>query len=164
MSQVNDEVAVIAETPVVTTNVADFDLSSLSVATNVVEDAIRVPVIFNSDGEERAGFLIHPDGKNSSLYRKEKHNLRVSGLHKSAKRTTRLSAETEEGAEVLASLLETNEFRLANSVVVGWFGFSDNGVKAEFDKTRATQLLKDRPTWVEIISEKLDVEANFIKG
>src|SRR4051812_4354283 len=83
---------------------------------------VKVPVLFDEDGEPKAGFLIV--GKNSPEYRGANHAIRSEGYQRSAKRKTAIDTATEEGASHLVSLVDGNQGRIALAVAVESFGFT----------------------------------------
>jgi hypothetical protein len=139
---------------------AGFDLSQL----DSTEDAtlFKVVVISDIDGNDKCGFMI--DSKNCAEYREATRLVRIDGLKRSAKRKSALDTSTDEGAGVVAKMIENNEMTLALAVIKGWFGFQSNGVDVPFDKGLVTKMLTKYPTWKDKISAALDNEANFIKG
>lgn len=136
-----------------------FDLSQLD-ATE--DNTTKVVVISDIDGNDQCGFVIV--GKNSPEFQEASRQVRIDGLKRSAKRKTALDTSTDEGAAVVAKMIETNELTLATSVVKGWFGFQTNGVDAPFDKAIVAKMLSKYPTWKDKITTALDNDANFIKG
>lgn len=139
---------------------AGFDLSQL----DSTEDAtlFKVAVISDIDGNDKCGFMI--DSKNCAEFREATRLVRIDGLKRSAKRKSQLDTSTDEGAGVVAKMIENNETSLALSVVKGWFGFQSNGVAAPFDKALVAKMLNKYPTWKDKITAALDNEANFTKG
>lgn len=139
--------------------VAGFDIANLSAPAERV--TVKVPVLFDEDGEPTAGFIIV--GKNSEEYRNENHALRAEGYKKSAKRKTAIDASTDAGADQLVSLIDDNAKRLALAVTVGWYGFTSAGAEAPFDKSVASASFDKFPTWQERVSVALEKDADFLK-
>jgi hypothetical protein len=139
-----------------------FNLDNLD-SIDSEQPTFKVAVILDAEGEDKSGFIIQ--GKNSPEYQAEARSIRIDSLQKSSKRKTALDASTAEGAGVVANLIDSNDCRLAMSVVTGWFGFVDGtGVDAVFDKATVKKMFAKFPTWREKVSSALEVDANFIKG
>jgi hypothetical protein len=138
-----------------------FDLSFLS-EDNAEQVTARVPVVTNEDGEDVSGFIIV--SKDSKQYQEVQAQLRIEGLQKSAKRKSAIDASTDDGARALSRLIAANESRLALSVVIGWFGFTNQGVEVPFDLGTVAKMFEKKPTWQNKVTQALEVESNFTKG
>lgn len=134
-----------------------FDLDSLLAPEEITH---KCGVIFDEEGEAISGFYIV--GKNSEQYRTGQKKLRVEGIQRNAKRKKALDTTTEAGAEFVADAVEKNDLRTAQSVVVGWFGFTQGGKEREFDKGIADLLLERKPSYRDRILADLDADANFM--
>jgi hypothetical protein len=126
------------------------------------ESTFNVGVIVDADGNDTSGFTIV--GKNSSEYQDAARAIRIAGLKRSSKRKNAIDMGTDEGAAIIAKVVEDNELALAMAVVKDWFGFKSGGVTAVFSKDVASGLLVKYPTWREKIAAALEVDANFLKG
>ena len=125
----------------------------------------KVGVKFDDDGDPTVGFVIV--SKDSKQYRDAASLVRAAAIRRQTNKRTRIDRSTEEGALELDSVLQENEFELALSVVVGWFGFTESdgngGQKpAEFSKDRVAQMFKVKPTWREKVSASLEEEEGFL--
>lgn len=137
-----------------------FNIDQLdSVAEEVLH---RVAVVTDIEGNDKCGFLI--TSKNSKEYQEANRAVRVDGLKRSSKRKSALDTTTDEGAAVVAKIIEANETTLAASVVKGWFGFESNGQEAPFDKATVIKMFAKFPTWKDKVTSALENEANFLKG
>ena len=137
-----------------------FDLDQLdSTAEEVLH---KVAVMSDIDGNDTCGFFI--SSKNSPKYQEATHQIRIDGLKRSSKRKSVLDTTTNEGAEVVAKMIEANEVILACSVVNGWFGFKTKGVDAVFDKAAVAKMFAKFPTWKDKVVAALENETNFLKG
>lgn len=139
---------------------AGFDLDQLETQ----EDAVlhKVVVVSDIDGNDKCGFFI--DSKNCKEYQEASRQVRVDGLKRSAKRKSALDTTTDEGAGVVAKMIEANEMTLALSVVKGWFGFENKGQEAVFDKVLVGKMFAKFPTWKDKVTAALENESNFLKG
>lgn len=139
--------------------VAGFDIANLSApAARVTFD---VPVLFNQDGDPIAGIRIV--GKNSPEYRAEHHATRANGYQRSAKKSTAIDATTDEGADELVQVIDSNEKRIALAVAVEWWGFTSGGVEVPLDRAVLAAAYDKYPTWIDRITAALGVDANFLK-
>jgi hypothetical protein len=139
-----------------------FDILNLTAPVDLAAPVtFDVNVLFNDDGDAIASLVIV--GKNSPEYQAESHALRAEGHKRAAKRQTAIDAKTDEGAVKLVDLIDGNQERLALAVVVGWKGFTSAGVEVPFDKALVKQGFAKYPTWVDLISAALAVDANFMK-
>ena len=139
---------------------AGFDLDQLT--GNAPDILHTVAVILDAEGNDKSGF--HIVGKNSPEYQEASRQIRIDGLKRAAKRKGPLDTSTDEGATIVAKMIESNEITLAASVVKGWFGFETKGVAAEFNKALVPTMLAKMPTWREKITSALESEANFMKS
>lgn len=139
--------------------VAGFDLDQLDA--NTEEVLHKVVVLVDDEGNDKSGFFI--TSKNSTEYQEASRKVRVDGLKRSSKRKTVLDASTDEGANLVAKLIDTNEMSLALSVVKGWFGFDSNGKAATFDKATVSKMFTKFPTWKDKVTAALENEGNFLK-
>lgn len=139
---------------------AGFDLDQLN---DTNEEVLhKVVVVSDIEGNDKCGFFI--TSKNSPEYQAAARQVRVDGLKRSAKRKSALDTATDEGAGVVAKMIEANELTLALSVVKGWFGFQSKGADAPFDKASVVQMFAKFPTWKDKVTAALDNESNFTKG
>lgn len=122
----------------------------------------KVAISQTEDGDDKAGFVIL--GKDSKEYQAAARAIRIEGLKKSSKRKTSLDTSTDEGAGIVARLIDSNETTLALAVVVDWFGFSSNGAVVSFNKEIVGKLFAKYPTWREAVSAALENNANFMKS
>jgi hypothetical protein len=121
----------------------------------------KVGIAFDDDGAPTSGFVIV--GKDSDEYRKCANDLRATGIRRQANKRTRIDTKTEEGALEFAEVIQQNEFELACSVIVDWFGFTRNGELMAFDKSIARRMLEARQSWAQRISAELENEDGFLK-
>lgn len=121
----------------------------------------RVPVIFDEEGNAKAGFIIV--GKNSPQYLDVTGKSRVGNIMKSAARKKAIDTSTEEGAKILTSTLDNNESATALAVTTGWFGFGVEGADAPFDRAVVDKMFAKFPTWKAKVLADLDNDGNFIK-
>jgi hypothetical protein len=142
------------------TQAVGFDLDQL---TGTAEEVLfKVGVVQDAEGNDKCGFFIA--SKNSTEYQDAARLVRIDGLKRAAKRKTALDTSTDEGAGIIAKMIEANEIALASSVVKNWFGFEKQGMPAPFDKAMVPAMLSRMPTWRDKITVALESEANFLKG
>ncbi len=137
-----------------------FDLDSLDTVAETV--LFKVAVMSDIDGNDICGFMI--DSKNCNEYQTAQQKVRIEGLKRSAKRKSQLDTSTDDGAGVVARMIESNEMALSLSVVKGWFGFKQGGVEVPFNKDTVSKMFAKYPTWKDKVNAALENEANFIKG
>ena len=142
------------------TQTPGFDLALLTGEAEEVQH--KVVVAQDAVGEDKCGFYIV--GKNSPEYQDAARQVRIDGLKRAAKRKGPLDTSTDEGATVVAKMIEANEITLASSVVKGWFGFENQGAAADFNKALVSTMLTKMPTWRDKITAALEAEANFLKS
>lgn len=139
---------------------AGFDLDVLEV-TNNAEVTFKVPLLFDEEGNGIAGFLCV--GKNSPQYQNVTNDIRTENIKRSSARKKAIDTTTDAGARLVAETLDNNEFKTAQAVTVGWYGFHSKGQEVPFDKARVETLLSKYPTWIDKIINGLDENANFTK-
>jgi len=122
---------------------------------------VRVPVLFDEDGEPKAGFVIV--GKNSPEFRQENHAIRSEGYQRSAKRTTAIDTKTEEGASQLVHLVDVNQARIALAVAVETFGFTSEGKDIQLSASQKAAAFEKYPTWQDLVIAALEKDADFLK-
>lgn len=136
-----------------------FDIDLLDSSVEAVLH--KVTVVSDIDGNDKCGFFI--DSKNCAEYQAATRAIRIDGLKRSTKRKSQLDTSTDEGAGVIAKLIEANEVILATAVVKDWFGFETKGVPAIFDKATVSKMFTKYPTWKDKITAALENETNFLK-
>ena len=137
------------------TNTVDLDMIEQS------RDATqKVGVMFDSEGEPTAGFVIV--GKDSPQYREVTERLRVAGVKRGANHKERIDTKTDEGALEFDRTVQRNEVEIAVAVTVGWFGFVSGGAEVPFSQTRLREVFAAKPTWRERVSIALENEAGFL--
>lgn len=122
---------------------------------------VDVPVLFDEDGDAKAGFRIV--GKNSPEYLGLTHVLRVEGLKKSSKKKTAMDTSTDEGADQFIHLVKGNEGRVALAIVVETFGFSSGGKEIQLTEAQKKAAFEKFPTWQASVLAALDKDADFLK-
>jgi hypothetical protein len=120
----------------------------------------KVDVAFDDDGNGTAGFSVV--GKDSAAYRDAAHRMRVASIKRAAVKSQRIDTKTEQGAETLDALVQSNELELAVAATVGWYGFSDKGAPAAFTADAIRRAYTVRPTWREKVTAALENETNFL--
>jgi len=125
-----------------------------------LEKTFTVSVLFNENGDHKAGFEIV--SKNSEQYRAVIRATSVTAIKRSQTKKEQIDAKTDAGAGTLFDLGEDRNQKIAMAVVVGLPGFVRAGqpvpvtgafLKAVFDKF---------PTWQEKILTSLEADANFL--
>ena len=139
--------------------IAGFDIANLSAP--AVRATVDVPVLFNQDGDAIAGIRIV--GKNSPEYRTQHHANRAEGYQRSAKKSTAIDAATDEGADELVQVIDSNEKRIALAVAVEWWGFTSGGVEVPLDRAVLAVAYDKYPTWIDRVTAALGVDADFLK-
>lgn len=122
---------------------------------------VKVPVLFDEDGEPKSGFLIV--GKNSPEYLQITHALRVEGVKKSAKKKTAMDTSTDEGADQFINLVEGNEKKIALAISVETFGFTSAGQDIQLSAAQKSAAFEKFPTWQATVLAALDKDADFLK-
>lgn len=133
---------------------------------NILESAekrstVDVPVLFDEDGEPKAGFRIV--SKNSPEYQGEQQAMRAEGHKRAAKRKTAIDASTDEGALQLVHLVDDNQRRLALAVVAETFGFERAKEEIQLTKAQIIAAFDKFPTWQDRVMAKLEDDAAFLK-
>lgn len=139
---------------------SSFDISDIDEKLETVLH--KVVVVSDIDGNDRCGFMV--DSKNCEEYQEASRQVRIDGLKRSAKRKAALDTTTDEGAGVVAKMIEANEMTLACAVVKGWFGFENKGVAVPFSKPMLAKMFAKYPTWKDKVTAALENEANFLKS
>lgn len=122
---------------------------------------VKVPVLFDDDGEPKAGFLIV--GKNSPEYRGVNHAVRSEGYQRSARRKTAIDSATEEGSSQLVHLVDASQSRIALAVAVETFGFTSGGADVQLTEAQKVAAFAKFPTWQDLIIGALEKDADFLK-
>lgn len=140
---------------------AGFDIALLLAPDAApVEKSFTVSVLFDEDGNHKAGFEIV--SKNSTQYRDVIRATSVTAIKRSQTKKEQIDAKTDAGAGTLFDLGEDRNQKIAMAVVVGLPGFVSAGqpvpvtgefLKAVFDKF---------PTWQDAIIAALEKDANFL--
>jgi hypothetical protein len=126
------------------------------------ENTFDVSVKEDIDGNTLSGFKIV--GKDSQEYRLITSYIRRENIKRSAKRQQAIDTKTDVGAEQLGSILDENDFAIAEAVTVGWYGFNVEGAPASFDKSKLPSIFSKKPTWQAKILAELNKDANFTKS
>lgn len=141
-----------------------FDINTLN--DTVAPAPHRVGIFFNEEDVAITGFLIL--GKNSAEYQKAMHNIRVANIKRAglaAKRSKKgIDSSTDDGAEIVAATVAANDRIIAESVIIGWFGFTSGGVEIDFDRGVLKNMLTKYPQWQASVLAELEEEANFTKA
>lgn len=122
---------------------------------------VRVPVLFDDDGEPTAGFLIV--GKNSPEYRNVNHAIRSDGYQIGAKKKTAIDTATKEGADQMVKLLDSNKSRITLAVAVETFGFTSGDKEIQLSADQKAAAFAKFPTWQDLVVAALDKDADFLK-
>lgn len=123
----------------------------------------KVGVILDDDGEPISGFEIV--GKNNPLYQDVTSGVRIDNIQRAGKRGKAIDSSTEQGAKIMAETMVRNERKIAEAVIVNWFGFTedDEVTPATFDSAIVSAMLDQNPNWVTLVNTALDTNANFMK-
>lgn len=135
-----------------------FDIASLLNGENSEEPTFKVAVEFDEDGEEKSGFIIV--GKNSSAYQEVARDIRADNIMKASRRKG-VDGSTEEGSKIIVNNVINNEHRIAKAIVVGWFGYTNNGKEISFDIDIVERMFVAKPQWQARVLAALEVDANF---
>jgi hypothetical protein len=136
----------------------DFDSMLESASKRVTHD---VPVLFDDDGEPKAGFRIV--GKNSPEYVAENRATQAEGHQRAYKRKSAIDPATDEGSFQLADLINDNKKRIALAVTVDSFGFESGGKPLQLSKAQIVAAFEKFPTWQDRVLAALENDANFLK-
>lgn len=137
-----------------------FEVSLLD-AVETKQVTFSVAVIKDEDGEDVSGFLIV--GKNSPEFQAANNAVRISNIMRASKRSTQIDSSKEDGAALLAKTVTGNEKSIALAVVVDWFGFDLEGAPMTFDRSVVEKMFAKFPQWQAMVSNALEVDANFMK-
>ena len=121
----------------------------------------NVAVIEDADGEDVSGFVIV--GKNSPEFQTANNTVRIENIMRASKRSKQIDSSTEDGAALLAKTVTGNEKSIALACVVDWFGFNLEGAPMKFDKATVEKMFTKFPQWQVMVSNALEVDANFMK-
>lgn len=121
----------------------------------------KVTLVADEDGNPAVGFVIV--GKDSDQYRECAARLRSNAIRRQSNKRSKIDTKTDEGAHALARILDENEFELAASVVVDYFGLTQGGVRVECSDEMTRKLFKAKPSWREKVSAELEAEDGFLK-
>jgi len=139
---------------------AGFDISLLS-ADAPIEKTHVVTVLFDADGNHRAGFEIV--SKNSLQYQDVIRATSVTAIKRGQTKSLQIDGKTDEGAGTLYDLGEDRNMQIAMAVVVGLPGFVDQGQPVPVTQTFLKACFTKFPTWQDKIIAALEVDANFLK-
>ena len=135
--------------------------SAVSGAAKLV--TFKVGVILDEDGEAISGFEIV--GKNSPQYQDVTSGVRMDNIQRAGKRGKAIDSSTEQGAKVMADTMIRNERKIAEAIIVNWFGFTEDDeiTPAAFDTSIVSAMLDQNPNWVTVALAALENNANFMK-
>lgn len=140
---------------------ASVDIDSLlSADAKQAEKVHTVTVIFDEDGNHKAGFDIV--GKNSEQYRNAIRQTALVSIKRANIKKQQIDGKTDAGAAQLYDIGEGNSLKIAKAVVVGLPGFSSAGVPLEVNDAVLDALFAKFPSWVDKIHAALEVDANFL--
>ena len=137
-----------------------FDISALNDADVEIEKTHRVTVLFDDEGNHRAGFDMV--GKNSDQYRAVIRETSVVAIKRSQQKKQQIDAKTDAGAGELFDLGEDRNFKIACAVIVGAPGFMDKGEQVVVTKEFLRAAFTKFPTWQDRILAELEADANFL--
>lgn len=139
---------------------AGFDISLLADGAAPVEKTHTVTVMFDDEGNHKAGFEIV--SKNSGQYQAAIRETSVGAIKRSQQKNKQIDAKTDDGAGELFDLGENRNMKLAMAVVVGLPGFVDKGVPVPVTPQFLKAVFTKFPTWQEKIIAALEADANFL--
>lgn len=135
-----------------------FDIFNLTAP--AVRVTKKVDLVYDDEGNATAGFIIV--GKDSPEYRNESHAIRTEGTKRSAVLKKQIDTKTDAGAGQLIDLVDNNTQRLAVAVVVGWYGYTNNGVEVPLDKALVKAAYDKFSTWEVKVMAALEVDSDFL--
>lgn len=139
---------------------AGFDVSLLSDDAAPLEKSHIVTVLFDDDGNHKAGFEIV--SKNSDAYRDVIRATSTSAIKRSQQKNKQIDAKTDAGASELYDLGEDRGMKIAMAVVIGLPGFVDKGVQVPVTGAFLKAVFTKFPTWQDKILAALEADANFL--
>ena len=140
---------------------AGFDISRiLAVDAAPLEKPFVVSVLFDEDGNHKAGFEIV--SKNSDQYRDVIRATSVTAIKRSQTKKEQIDAKTDKGAGTLYDLGEDRNQKIAMAVVIGLPGFVSAGQQLPVTGDVLKALFDKFPVWQEKIIAALEVDANFL--
>ncbi len=143
----------------------NFDIKTLTPSNETTYDVI-VAHHPGADGKpdksRPVGFRIV--GPESDAFRRAERELRIKGLVEAEKRKGGFDISTEAGAAAYVDSQDYAKALLAKRCTVGWFGFMDGTVDAEFTPEGLDSVLATRPNWAKRINDSLDISTNFDMG
>ena len=125
-----------------------------------VEKVHTVTVLFDEDGNHKAGFDIV--GKNSEQYRDAVRRTALASIKRANIKKQQIDGKTDAGAAQLYSIGERNSLEIAKAVVVGLPGFGANGLPLSVSGEVLDKMFAKFPAWVDKIHAALEVDANFL--
>jgi hypothetical protein len=137
-----------------------FDISLLSDNAAPVEKSHTVTVLFDDEGNHKAGFEIV--SKNSEQYRTVIRETSVNAIKRSVQKNKQIDAKTDDGAGQLYDLGENRSMHIAMAVVIGLPGFVDKGVPVPVTEQFLKGVFAKFPSWQDKILQALESEANFL--
>lgn len=140
---------------------AGFDISLL-LAPNAapLEKTFTVSVLFDKDGNHKAGFEIV--SKNSDQYRAAVRATSTTAIKRSQTKSLQIDGKTDAGAATIFDLGEDRGRKIAIAVVVGLPGFTDKGAQVPVSEAFLNAVFDKFPTWEEKILNALEVDGNFL--
>ena len=135
-----------------------FNIDTLDIP--VTAATHKCSVIDDIDGNSVTGFIMV--GKNSKEYQDASKEIRIDNIKRTAKRKAQVDTSTDAGAQVIASVVDDNNRKLALAVVSGWYGFTSNGQQVPFEKQSIPKLFDRFPQWEVKVLSDLEVESNFL--
>lgn len=145
------------------TNIIDagFDIALLLAPDAApLEKTFTVSVLFDADGNHKAGFEIV--SKNSDQYRAAIRATSTTAIKRSQTKSKQIDGKTDEGAGALFDLGEDRGQKIAMAVVVGLPGFVSNGQPVPVSEAFLKAVFDKFPTWEEKILAALEVDGNFL--
>lgn len=133
-------------------NVLAADLSQITT---------EVVLTRNDDGTPKAGFLVV--GMDSPQAREEIEAQRTSAIERRKSRGgKKMDPNSPEGQALFNEIFQENQTNLAAACTVGWFGFTDNGQPAAFDREKVRGMYAKYTTWRDLAQNQISDGANFL--
>lgn len=137
--------------------VQGFDIDSLE---NLQEITHKCAFITDAEGNPLSGVIMV--GKNSVEYQQVSARNKISNIMRAGARKKNVDTATEEGAQIIAKTVDSNDRATALAVCIGFFGFNKAGQPVEFSQELLNRMFDKCPQWQQKVLADLEVEGNFM--
>lgn len=135
-----------------------MELALLKVTTELID----VPLVFDDDGNVKAGFKVV--GADSDEYQTIEREYRLLNVKRTARRGRGIDAKSDPGAKEVLDVLAKREMALLNACIKETYGFTTKGQPAVLGEELLTEIFAARPTWKLKTLTVIESEELFIKA